>query len=111
MSPFVVCPRDCPEPLLTCRVPNLQFYHVPLNCDRPSYSSKLLEPEIHSDCREVGFLEGVVGEPAKKRRLAYRAVADQYYFEEVVVLPNHYFFGGKMLFKIYYNLPILSFAT
>lgn len=90
MSPLVVCPSDCPEPLLTCRVPNLQFYHVPLYCDRPVYSPKLLEPEIDPDCREVGFLEGVVGKPAEKGGLANGAVADQHYFEQVVVLPDHY---------------------
>lgn len=49
----------------------------------------ILESKVDSDGSEVALLELIICEPAKEGTLSDRAVADDDYLEQVVVLPDH----------------------
>ena len=56
LSSPVVGRSDCPEPLLTCSVPNLQFDGFSVQLDSSDF-------EINPNCGNVRLCVGIVGEP------------------------------------------------
>lgn len=49
----------------------------------------ILESKVYSNGGEIGFLESLIGESAKKGGFADGAIAYENYFEEIVVLFDH----------------------
>ena len=86
---FVICAGYGSEALLACGVPYLEFDDVALDCDGPWLSFHVLEPEINTDGGEITLLEGVICKSPEERGLADRAVSNQDYFKEVIVLADH----------------------
>lgn len=52
---------------------------------------KVLKSKINTNGGKIAFLEGVIGKSPKDGGFTDRAIADDYYFEEIVVLADHVF--------------------
>ena len=58
LTPVIAC-RQCSEPLLACRVPNLKFDDVSFMLDR-------LQFKVNPNCVKEIFIEGILCVPQEK---------------------------------------------
>lgn len=77
MRTTVVAACNSAEPLLTSRIPDLQFDGLPFQFNGTDF-------EVHANRRNVGLSVSVLGEPQQETRLAYTRVSDQEKLEEII---------------------------
>lgn len=73
---------DGSEPLLSGRIPDLQFTHFVVNFQHP-------EPEINANGSKVVIDEVIITEPEKEWGFANTLISDKHNFEYIILFFDH----------------------